>query len=96
MLYSFEAAAQAIRYYVRHWEIHRPRYFKGHNILPTLGQLRVLHAQVVPESHKMLGALEAKAAYAKWVAANPASLYPPDDINSAYEKAKADLKALGL
>lgn len=91
-----EPIAKTIRYYIRYWEHHKPRFFRGSAILPNFGQVRAAHEQLVPEANRMFTALQAKAAYDKWAADNPSGFYPPDNIKDAYEKAKDDLKSIGL
>jgi hypothetical protein len=96
-LYSEEDVARAVRYYVRYWDNHRPRFFKGTAALPNVGQLRAAHAQIVPEAKQMSQALQVQAEYKKWSADNRmTALPPPKALQEAYDKVKSDLKTLGF
>lgn len=96
-LYAQEDVERAVRYYIRYWEVHRPRLFKGTAKLPNLGQLRAVHAQIVPEAKQMFQALQVQAEYKKWSADNRmTALPPPKALQDAYDRVKADLKDLGF
>ena len=97
LLYSLADASRAVEYFVRYWEYHRPRFFKGSNKLPTISLLRYVHAQIVPESQSVTLAFKAKEEFESWIEAHKGSFTPmPDGVRTAYDKALPLLKGLGI
>jgi hypothetical protein len=87
----------AVQYYIRNWDLHRPRFFKGTATLPTIGQLKALHTTLVPEAKLMSHALEVRARYHNWLATTgKAGKPPPADLQNEYNQVGANLKAIGL
>jgi len=95
--YNVVAAKNAVEYYIRYWDQHRPRFFKGNATLPTIGQLRAMHTQLVPEAKLMSHALEVRTRYHHWLSTDGKSGEPPpEELQTEYNKVTADLKSIGL
>lgn len=95
-LYALEDVERAIRYFLRHWEVHQPRFFKGKAQVPTLGMFCSLHETLLPESKRMFFALKAKADYEEWAKQHPDEVMPPEELQKTYNAALPALKSLGL
>lgn len=95
--YSEEDVARAITYYVRYYDKHRTRFFKGGTVLPTLGQIVALHASIVPEAKLLLHAVEVQQRYQTWLKDNEMSLMPtPPELQAEYDAVKPALKSIGM
>lgn len=86
----------AIKYYIRHWEVHREKIWKGKALFPNVDQFCRLHASLIPEAGEMSMALKAKQDYDDWCKSHPNAFSAPDDLRASYEAARPALKTFGF
>ena len=96
LLYDFNTAADAVRYFLRNWDRIQPRVLGGKVAVPSIGVLKVSHDTIVPEAGKLTKAMKAVSAYNEWGKQNPTVVYAPPELEKAYTTAVAELKAFGL
>jgi ribosomal protein S25 len=87
----------AMRYVVGNWDTIAERYFKNKAAgFPSIGLLLSLHESFFREARlwaEHRGVLEE---YEVWLKANPQALRAPSELQQRVDKARADLKAIGV